>query len=70
MRFRNDYSKADREIKVSHGMRKKMMALFDTTYPTLRSALHFKVSNEKAVMMRQYALKHGGVLMESAVGVL
>lgn len=46
-------------------MRKKMMEIFSTTYPTLRAALRFEVSTERALLMRSYALMHGGILMEA-----
>lgn len=54
-----------REIKVNYGMRKQMMEIFSTTYPSLRAALSFQVSTQKAVRMRDYALAHGGVLLET-----
>lgn len=53
-------------IKVSHGMRKQMMEVFSTTYPTLRAALSFETNTAKAEMMRYYALEHGGILLESS----
>ena len=53
-------------IKVSHGMRKQMMEVFSTTYPTLRAALSFESNTDKAELMRHYALEHGGILLESS----
>jgi len=53
-----------KEIKVDHGMRKQMMVIFETSYPSLRAALRFKVNTDKAILMRSYALMHGGVLLE------
>lgn len=58
-------AKTKKEIKIDHGMRKEMMEIFDTTYPTLRSALRFLTNTDKAIRMRTYALMHGGILMEA-----
>ncbi len=54
-----------REIKVSHGMRREIMAIFGASYPTVRAALRFKSDTYFAKRMRGYALNHGGVIVES-----
>ena len=51
-------------IIVSHGLKKEMMEVLDTSYPSIRSALAFKTNTLKARAIRQYALNNGGKLVE------
>ncbi len=51
-------------IIVSHGLKKEMMEVLDTSYPSIRSALVFKTNTLKARAIRQYALNNGGKLVE------
>ena len=51
-------------IIVSHGLKKEMMEVLDTSYPSIRSALAFKTNTMKAKVIRKYALDHGGKLVE------
>lgn len=51
-------------IIVSHGLKKEMMEVLDTSYPSIRSALSFKTNTLKARAIRQYALNNGGKLVE------
>lgn len=53
------------EITVSHGLRKEIMEELDCTYPTVRAALKFRSDTLLAIRIRQYAIRHGGVLMQS-----
>ena len=54
-------------ILVEHGLRKEIMEKLDTTYPTVKSALNYKVHTSLAVRIRHYALTHGGVLAEKKI---
>ena len=54
-----------KQIVVNHGLRKQIMAALGATYPTVRAALHFMSDTEKAQQIRQYAIDHGGILLQS-----
>lgn len=54
-----------REIKIEHGLRKEIMKQLCTTYPTIKSALLFKSHTSLSEKIREYALQHGGILVES-----
>ncbi len=54
-----------KEIRVEHGLRKEILKTFNTTYPTIKTALSFQSDTENARMIRGYALNHGGILVES-----
>lgn len=62
-----DNSKKVKEIKVQHGLRREMMSVFGTTYPTIRAALRYKSDTYYAKRMRGYALNHGGVIIEYSI---
>jgi len=61
--------KTYREIKISHGQRKELIKLFNISYPTLRMALKFETDKKKAIQIREYALAHGGILLETALNM-
>ena len=50
-----------REIMVSWGERQELMAIFRTSYPTVRAALRGKSNTDLARKIRTAALKRGGV---------
>ena len=54
-----------KRIFVDYGLRKQIMAALDVTYPTVRAALCFTTDTEMAQKIRQYALDHGGMLLQS-----
>lgn len=49
------------EILVGYGERQKLMAIFRTSYPTVRAALRGKTNTDLARKIRTAALKRGGV---------
>lgn len=52
------------KILVVHGARRKLMTLFNTTYPTVRGALNGNTSSELARKIRKAALtRFNGVEM-------
>lgn len=52
-----------RRIVISHALRKQILEVFDTTYPTVRKALAFETNSAKAYQIQQFALRNGGVLI-------
>lgn len=54
-------------IIVEYGLRKEIMRMLNTTYPTVQKALNYQVNTEFAEKIRHYALTHGGVLAEKKV---
>lgn len=55
-----------KKIVVDYGVRKELMKMFETTYPTLRNALNFKSDNSLSKKIRKAALNRGGVLLEKS----
>ena len=53
-----------KEILVDNGKRIAMMKALNTTYPTIRKALRFKIDSEAAKKIRKVALDEGGRLVE------
>lgn len=56
-----------REIKIEHGLRKEIMNQLSTTYPTIKTALLYKSHTSLSDRIREYALQHGGILVESVL---
>jgi hypothetical protein len=55
-----------KKIIVENGDRLKLMKIFNTTYPTVRSALNFQTNSELACKIRKAALNRGGVILEKS----
>lgn len=53
----------EKRIVISHALRKQILEVFDTTYPTVRKALAFETNSAKAYKIQQFALKNGGILI-------
>lgn len=53
-----------KQIYVEYGLRKQIMAALDVTYPTVKSALTYKSNTQIAKTIRQYAIEHGGIILE------
>ncbi|NDV45478.1 hypothetical protein D0T49_00225 [Paludibacter sp. 221] len=53
-----------KEILVGNGQKLKLKKLFNTSYPTVRTALAFKTNTALAYRIREAALKMGGVVVE------
>ena len=52
-------------ILVNNGVRKKLMELFNCTYPTVRSALKGNVCTALSVKIRKAAIERGGIEVET-----
>lgn len=50
----------EKRIVISHALRKQILEVFDTTYPTVRKALAFETNSAKAYNIQQFALKTAG----------
>lgn len=51
---------ARREILLDNGDRKKLLKMFNVTYPTVNSALKFKSKTLLAYKIREAAIQMGG----------
>jgi hypothetical protein len=51
------------KILIEYGKRKKLMALLNTTFPTVRKALNGAEDTELCRKIRRAALENGGVEM-------
>ncbi len=55
--------KVDKEILVNNGERKVLKELFNTSYPTIQTALQYKSKTALAHKIRTAAIERGGVLV-------
>lgn len=53
-----------KKILVEFGVRKELMTMFNTTYPTLRLILKYQSKHPLADKIRNAALNKGGVISE------
>ena len=54
-----------KSIIVEHGTRKELMKMFKCTYPTVKSALNYKMNTVLSNKIRQAAINKGGRLLEN-----
>lgn len=54
-----------KRIVINHGIRKELMDIFGTTYPTIRNALNYQTDTTLAKKIRKAALNKGGNLLET-----
>lgn len=58
-----------KRIYIEHGLRKQMMDALNVTYPTIRAALNFRSNTLTAKVIRQYAIEHGGVILQERMTI-
>ena len=58
-------TKVNTTILIKHSQRKKLMEIFECTYPTIRTALRGNATTKLHFKIRKAALENGGVEMKS-----
>lgn len=53
-----------KEILVDNGQKLKLKQLFETSYPTVRTALKYKTNTALAYRIRKAAIEMGGIVVE------